>query len=84
MNDQSNVEYRIAHLKDRLAAEEPGELGMRVEARGSSVMVVGTVSTAQCREELLRTVNEELAGLTVHFDVAVADATAPDHSEEVT
>ncbi|MEU6994149.1 hypothetical protein ABZ953_26285 [Streptomyces sp. NPDC046465] len=83
MNDRANVEYRIAHLKERLAAEELGELGIRVEARGSSVAVVGTVSTAQCREELLRTVHEELDGQTVHFDVAVADATAPDRSEEV-
>ncbi|MET7358509.1 hypothetical protein ABZS76_08675 [Streptomyces sp. NPDC005562] len=84
MNDHANVEYRIAHLQDRLAAEELGELGIRIEARGSSVAVVGTVPTAQCREQLLRTVHEELAGQTVHFDVAVADASAPDHPEEVT
>ncbi|MGW0534992.1 hypothetical protein [Streptomyces sp. NPDC003032] len=83
MNGQANVEYRIAHLKERLAAEELGELGIRVEHRGSSVTVVGAVPTSHCREELLRTVNEQLAGLTVHFDIVVAEAAAPDHPEEV-
>ncbi|MFJ2260335.1 hypothetical protein ACIOKD_18655 [Streptomyces sp. NPDC087844] len=83
MNDPANVEYRIAHLKERLAAEEVGELGIRVEHRGSSVTVIGTVPTAHCREELMRTVHEELDGLTVHFDIVVAESAAPDHPEEV-
>ncbi|MFD6437379.1 hypothetical protein [Streptomyces venezuelae] len=83
MNDPAHVEYRIAHLKERLAAEELGELGIRVEPRGSSVAVVGTVPTTHCRDELLRTVNEELDGETVHFDVVVAEAAAPDHPEEL-
>ncbi|MWA09380.1 hypothetical protein [Streptomyces sp. BA2] len=83
MNDQAHADYRIAHLKERLAAEELGELGIRIENRGSSVMVAGTVPTAHCREELLRTVHEEMAGLTVHFDIVVADSSAPDHPEEL-
>jgi hypothetical protein len=83
MNDHAHVDYRIAHLKERLAAEELGELGIRIEARGPSVMVAGTVPTAHCREELLLTVNEELDGLTVHFDIVVAESTAPDHPEEL-
>ncbi|MEU5682660.1 MULTISPECIES: hypothetical protein [Streptomyces] len=83
MNDPAHVEYRIAHLKERLAAEELGELGIRVEPRGSSVAVVGTVPTTHCRDELLRTVNEELDGETVHFDVVVAESAAPDHPEEL-
>ncbi|MET7697731.1 hypothetical protein [Streptomyces sp. NPDC005485] len=78
-----NIEYRIAHLQERLAAEEAGELGLRVEARGSAVSVVGTVPTAHCRDELMRTVNEELAGQSVHFDIVVAEAAAPDHPEEL-
>ncbi|WP_240437011.1 hypothetical protein [Streptomyces sporangiiformans] len=78
-----NTEYRIAHLRERLAAEEPGELGVRVEARGSAVTVTGTVPTAHCRDELIHTANEELAGLSVHFDIVVAEAVAPDHPEEV-
>ncbi|MGW5736666.1 MULTISPECIES: hypothetical protein [Streptomyces] len=81
MND--HVEYRIAHLKERLAAEQLGELGIRVEPRGSSVTVVGTVPTTQCREEVMRTAQEDLAGLTVHFDVLVAESAAPDHPEEL-
>ncbi|MFG2650406.1 hypothetical protein [Streptomyces sp. NPDC048436] len=83
MNDHAHVDYRIAHLKERLAAEALGELGIRIEARGPSVMAAGTVPTAHCREELLRTVNEELDGLTVHFDIVVAESTAPDHPEEL-
>ncbi|CAM5706056.1 BON domain-containing protein OS=Streptomyces alboniger OX=132473 GN=CP975_28795 PE=4 SV=1 [Streptomyces alboniger] len=83
MNEPANVEYRIAHLHERLAAEGHGELGVRVEHRGSSVTVAGTVPTAQCREELLRAVHEELDGLTVHCDIVVAEAAAPDHVEEI-
>ncbi|WP_282796891.1 hypothetical protein [Streptomyces sp. CC224B] len=80
---EQNIEYRIAHLRERLAAEEPAELGVRVEARGACVVVTGTVPTTHCREELLRTVNEELVGLTVRYDVIVAGTAAPDHPEEV-
>jgi hypothetical protein len=83
MNEPAHAEYRIAHLKERLAAEEVGELGIRVEHHGSSVTVIGTVPTAHCREELLRTTREELDGLTVHFDIVVAESSAPDHPEEV-
>ncbi|WP_030567614.1 hypothetical protein [Streptomyces aureocirculatus] len=79
-----NTDYRIAHLQDRLAAEELGELGVRIEARGPGVTVTGTVPTAQCREKLVRTVDEELTGLTVRYDVIVAENAAPDRPEEVT
>lgn len=79
-----NTEYRIAHLQERLAAGDLGELGMRVEHRGDRVTVTGTVPTAQCRDTVLRLVDEALAGLPVHTDVVVADATAPDHPEELT
>ncbi|MEU0743593.1 BON domain-containing protein [Streptomyces sp. NPDC006134] len=78
-----NVEYRIAHLRDRLAAEELGELGVRAEVRAGAVAVTGTVPSAQCRETLLRIVHEELAGLTVHSDIVVAETTRPDHAEEL-
>ncbi|NEY34082.1 BON domain-containing protein [Streptomyces sp. PRKS01-65] len=78
-----NVDYRIAHLRDRLAAEELGELGVRAEVRAGAVAVTGTVPSAQCRETLLRIVHEELAGLTVHSDIVVAETTRPDHAEEL-
>lgn len=79
----TNTEYRIAHLEARLAAEEPGELGMRVEAHGATVTIRGTVPTAACRERLLRAVHEELAGLDVHTDIQVADVTPPAHAEDL-
>jgi hypothetical protein len=80
---EENVEYRVAHLRDRLAAEELGELGVRAEIRAGAVVVTGTVPSAQCRETLLRTVDEALAGLAVHTDVVVAENTSPNHAEEL-
>ncbi|MEU8651694.1 hypothetical protein [Streptomyces sp. NPDC048737] len=78
-----NIEYRVAHLHDRLAAEELAELGVRAEVRAGSVVVTGTVPSVQCRETLLRTVHEELAGLAVHTDVVVAETASPDHAEDL-
>ncbi|MFD3618781.1 hypothetical protein ACFWWT_26770 [Streptomyces sp. NPDC058676] len=78
-----NVEYRVAHLRDRLAAEELGELGVRAEVRAGSVVVTGTVPSAQCRETLLWTVHDELDGLSVHTDVVVAETASPDHAEDL-
>lgn len=80
----ANIEYRIAALEARLAAGTLGELGMRVEMRGTSVSVHGTVPTAQCREELLRTVREELAGLAVHTDIQTAEVSPSGHAEDLT
>lgn len=81
--EPENVEYRVAHLQDRLAAEELGELGVRAEVRAGAIALTGTVPSAQCREIVLRIAREELAGLTVHADVVVADTTRPDHAEEL-
>jgi hypothetical protein len=78
-----NVEYRVAHLRDRLAEEELGELGVRAEVRSGSVLVTGTVPSTHCRDTLLRTVRDELAGLEVRCDVVVAENAAPDHAEEL-
>ncbi|MEV0638312.1 hypothetical protein AB0I77_25885 [Streptomyces sp. NPDC050619] len=78
-----NVEYRVAHLRDRLAAEELGELGVRAEIRAGAIVVTGTVPSAQCRETVLRTVHQELAGLAVHTDIVVAETDLPDHAEEL-
>ncbi len=80
---EENVEYRVAHLRDRLAAEELGELGIRAEVRAGAVVISGTVPSAQCRETVLRTVHEELAGLSVHTDVVVAETATPDPAEEL-
>jgi hypothetical protein len=78
-----NVEYRVAHLRERLAAEELGELGVRVEVRGQTVVITGTVPSAGCRDILLRTARQELAGLAVHSDVVIAENTSPDHAEDL-
>jgi hypothetical protein len=79
-----NPEYRIAHLRDRLAAGELGELGIKIEARGGGVLLTGTVPSPRCREQVLSAVHQELAGLTVHCDIAVAENESPDHAEELT
>jgi hypothetical protein len=81
--NSENIEYRVAHLYDRLAAEELGELGVRAEVRAGAVVVTGTVPSTECRETLLRTVHEELAGLAVHTDVVVAETASPDHAEDL-
>ncbi|MEW2402863.1 hypothetical protein [Streptomyces sp. NPDC046862] len=77
------VEYRIAHLEERLARDELAELGMRIEAHGDAVHITGTAPTAGRREAVLRIAEEELPGVTIRADIAVADATAPDHPEEL-
>jgi hypothetical protein len=79
-----NLEYRVAHLKERIAAGPLAELGVRLEVRGDAVLLTGTVPTAHCRDEICRTVDEELAGTRVHCDLVVADASSPDHAEELT
>lgn len=78
-----NAAYRVAHLQERLAAGELGELGVRAELRAGSVALTGTVPSAQCRDAVLRLAREELAGLTVHTDLVVAETTRPDHAEEL-
>ncbi|MFF9864833.1 hypothetical protein ACF1G0_05330 [Streptomyces sp. NPDC013953] len=83
MSAADTAEYRIAHLRDRLASEDIAELGVRIEQRGASVMVYGTVSSSACRTEILRIAQEELAGLPLREDLVVASANPPDHSEEL-
>ncbi|MFK4152530.1 hypothetical protein ACI2LV_11155 [Streptomyces fungicidicus] len=78
-----STEYRVAHLQDRLASGELGELGVRAEMRGGAVLVTGTVPSAGCREDVLSTVREELAGLEVHCDLVVTETSSPDHAEEL-
>jgi hypothetical protein len=79
-----NTEYRVAHLLEHLAAGHPGELGVRGEVRGEAVLLTGTVASAQCRDEILGMIREELTGIPVHHDIVVADTSTPDHAEELT
>ncbi|MBO7940078.1 MULTISPECIES: BON domain-containing protein [Streptomyces] len=76
-------EYRVAHLVERLAEGHPAALGIRVETRGETVLVTGTVPSAECRDDILGLVHETLPGVPVHGDLVVADTTAPDHAEEL-
>ncbi|MET8246388.1 hypothetical protein ABZV31_19385 [Streptomyces sp. NPDC005202] len=78
-----NLEYRVAHLRDRIAGGPLGELGVRLEVRGEAVLLTGTVPSAHCRDEICRIVNEELAGHPVHCDVVVSDTSSPDHAEDL-
>ncbi|NEA49585.1 hypothetical protein [Streptomyces sp. SID10815] len=78
-----NLEYRVAHLRERIAAGPLGELGVRLEVRGEAVLLTGTVPSAHCRDDICDLVGSELAGHQVHCDIVVADATIPDHAEDL-
>lgn len=79
----AHTEYRIAHLEERLARSDLAELGMRIEARGDAVHITGTASTAADREAILRIAAAELPGVALRADIALADVTAPERSEEL-
>ncbi|MEV4427429.1 BON domain-containing protein [Streptomyces sp. R-07] len=76
-------EYRIARFRDRLAREDVAELGVRVEVRGTAVVLTGTLPTADRRDEILRLAGTELAGIPVHADLLLACTAPPDHPEEL-
>ncbi|WP_225823707.1 BON domain-containing protein [Streptomyces naphthomycinicus] len=79
-----NLDYRVAHLAEHLASGDCGELGVRLELRGDTVLLTGTVPSTQCRDDILRTAREELAGHPVHSDLLIAGTTSPDHGEDLT
>lgn len=81
MTSTDIIEYRLEHLRDRLAREEISELGVRIEARGTGALVWGSVSSAECRATVLRIAEEELAGVPWHEDITVNCPDPPDHSE---
>lgn len=80
----ANLDYRVAHVAEHLASGPLGELGVRLETHGDAVLLTGTVPSAQCRDDILRMVREELAGHPVHCDLLVAGTSSPDHGEELT
>ncbi|MGW3359807.1 hypothetical protein ACWDFL_31040 [Streptomyces bungoensis] len=79
-----NLDYRVAHLAERLAAGPLGELGVRLVPHGEAVLLTGTVPSTQCRDEILGMAREELAGHPVHCDILVAGTSSPDHGEDLT
>ncbi|MEU6478676.1 hypothetical protein ABZ858_17605 [Streptomyces sp. NPDC047017] len=78
-----NLEYRVAHLRERIAGGPLGELGVRLEVRGEAVLLTGTVPSAHSRDEICDLVDAELPGHPVHCDIAVTDASCPDHVEDL-
>ncbi len=83
MTHADTLEYRIAHLRERLAEGSAAEMGVRIEARGTGVLLSGTVPSAECRDEILRIAEDELTGTPLREDLVVVCATAPDHPEEL-
>ncbi|MGW6983989.1 hypothetical protein ACWGE1_31870 [Streptomyces sp. NPDC054932] len=81
MTSTDLIEYRIEHLRERLAREEIAELGVRIEARGAGVLVRGGVSSDECRVEVLRITAEELVGVPWREDITVCCPNPPDRSE---
>ncbi|MFI9361463.1 BON domain-containing protein [Kitasatospora sp. NPDC053057] len=78
-----DTEYRLAHLRDRLADDEVGELSLRIELHGTHVTVCGTVPSEQHRAAVERIVIEVLDGLTVYTDIALADDRPPTGAEDL-
>jgi hypothetical protein len=79
----SNLDYRVAHLRERLAGGPLAELGVQVAVHGDAVLITGTVPSAHCRDEIQQIVGDTLTGLTVHCDLVVAEASSPDQAEEL-
>ncbi|MEU7034676.1 MULTISPECIES: hypothetical protein [unclassified Streptomyces] len=83
MNGRDAGEYRIARLRERLASGDMAELGVRIEMRGESVLLFGTLPTADHREEILRIAEAELGDMPVLADLGVASADPPDGHEDL-
>ncbi|MET9319365.1 BON domain-containing protein [Streptomyces sp. NPDC003038] len=83
MTSTEIIDYRIQHLRDRLAREDIAELGVRIEIRGGRALLWGSVSTAECRSAVLRLAAEELAGVPWHDDLTVNCPDPPAHPEEL-
>ncbi|MEU9145536.1 hypothetical protein [Streptomyces sp. NPDC048349] len=83
MTSGDNIEYRVEHLRERLAREDISELGVRIEVRGAGALIWGNVSGADTRAAVLRIAAEELAGVRWQEDLTVNRVGPPDHAEEL-
>lgn len=83
MTSAESIEYRIEHLRDRLAREDIAELGVRIETRGARAVVRGRVPDEECLQSVLRIAGEELAGTDWYADLTVSRHGTPDHPEEL-
>lgn len=83
MNAVEDAEYLVARLRDRLAEDTAGELGLRIDLRSGRVTVRGTVLTEQRRAAVERIVRHTLRGLVVDTDIALADHRPPEGAEDL-
>ncbi|MEU6703579.1 BON domain-containing protein [Streptomyces wuyuanensis] len=82
--DTGEGAYRVARIRERLAGDDIAELGVRVEERGGAVLLTGTVSSPEQRDEILRAVEDEVgADIPVRSDLVVASTAAPEVHEEL-
>ncbi|WP_030716241.1 hypothetical protein [Streptomyces sp. NRRL F-2580] len=75
------VEYRIERLRRRLAAADIAELGVRLELRGNTVVLSGTVGSPECLATVREIAEAELAGVPLLTDLVVGHTDPPEHSE---
>ncbi|WP_030192565.1 hypothetical protein [Streptomyces sp. NRRL S-87] len=75
------VEYRVEHLRRRLADSETAELGIGIDLRGDTVVLTGSVATIECRERVRVIAEAELAGVPLLTDLVVTRADPPDRPE---
>ncbi|MFI5764126.1 MULTISPECIES: hypothetical protein [unclassified Streptomyces] len=71
MSSEDFIEYRIAHLRDRLAREDIAELGLRIDVHGAHAVLRGSVCSDACREAVLRAAAEEFEDLPWRADLTV-------------
>ena len=83
MTSADLIEYRIAHLLDRLAREDISELGVHIDTHGSHAVLRDSVASTSCRDTVLRIAAEELEGIEWTEDLTVSQSGPPDRSEEL-
>lgn len=83
MTSAESIEYRIEHLRDRLAGGDIAELGVRIDTRGSRTVLRGRVADEECLGAVLRIAGEELAGTDWYADLTVNRRGVPDRPEEL-
>ena len=84
MNPDDPIEYRI-HLVQEALAHDPlvAELGLRVTARDSTMVISGTVATPERQQAACDLVRQLLPGMDVRDNITVTDLTEPAHEEDV-
>ncbi|MFJ7266681.1 hypothetical protein ACIQV3_08430 [Streptomyces sp. NPDC099050] len=71
MSSEDFIEYRIEHLRDRLARDDIAELGLRIDMHGAHAVLRGSVCSDACRAAVLRAAAEEFEGVPWRADLTV-------------